>query len=508
MYNYPDPDLMPGEIFPTDLPNSSDPLSSIESDQKHSVTPPSTICHSSPNFPTDHHLAPNLFDGVGMEQPEISTLVAEPPQETSNSLVFRHYDPSNPQTCKTEKRHRDKTEIDQQREDVAVLKMFGGSCLWCIRTKKKCEAVSSCKACISHNRMCYRNISIFMRETSPINIGVPSQEARQILANMNRCAFQSSQQFDAAINIHMHRDFLWTWTVTTLNTTWPNSLDCPIEGLVDMIVGSQALNLIRFQHAHGNQPLVHSALNVAKLFTASQWLVQTGVLAHPAEMAGGQLVLLYVLVRCFHRLLETSADFCNELYYALRKPQPKAKAGLDPTWMAAALYYRVACGMRDLQNNSVVAKIFGPGCQIDGICKAMEKILWDVVPRHGVTDKVAKKKILRDEIPKLQTDTEVNMEFWQNRRPNHLQLIPSLKMEYFLFGEVFLPWDVPQGAATQLAKLQVTLSRSNYNEVMNEFELPEMAKMAKIANIVVEDEITYAGCMTQPHLIDSGNHSF
>jgi hypothetical protein len=473
MYNKcPDPDFLPTHLFPMDLGSSSDPLVSSDSDQQLSVTPSPTTWYSSLGSPTEHHIIQNPFDGVRMEQTQILTRLAKPPQDIPKSLSFMHYDPTNPQTCKTEKRHRDQAELDQQREDVAALKMFGGSCLWCIRTKKKCEAVRSCKPCLSHERVCYRNVSVFLMETSLMNPDLPSQEMRRTLAHLNQCVFQNSQQFVATINLFpRHEDVPWSWTVTKLNTIWPNHSDCPIASLVGMITESQSLNLVPLDLAHGTHPLVHTALNIAKLFTASHWLAQSKVLAQKADMTGGRLVVLHILVHCFYRLFESAVGFCDELYYALRKPQSKAKDGLDPIWVAAALYYRVACGLRDLQSNLVVGRILGPGYQIDGVCEAIERILWAIIPRRGVTDTIAKKKLLSDMVPILKSDKDVIMEYWQNPRPNNLQSRPSNEMEYFLFDEFLEPSDVPEGAALKGSELSMRMPQLNYPESTIQYDI-------------------------------------
>jgi hypothetical protein len=303
---------------------------------------------------------------------------------------------------------------------------------------------------------------------------------------MNYRVFQFSQQFDATINIRPGQgDITWTWVVTKCNTMWPNYSDCPIGTLVDMVVGSQAPSLLRFEHTNGTDPLVQTALKVAKLFTASQWLVQSKVFAQPADMTGGQLVVLYILVICIHRLYESSAGFCEELYYALRKPQPKPKDGLDPTWVATALYYRVACGMRELQSNLVIAKILSPCCQMDEVCKAIERILWDALPRRGITSKSAKKKILRDEIPKLQSNSDSSMEIWQNMRPCSFQLVSPIEMEYFLSEEFPQPYDIPQGATSNCSQLSMTFSQSNYTNGMAQFERND------VAGVLIENMIDY-----------------
>jgi hypothetical protein len=472
---FPDVYHGPTNLLPTDLSPSGGSIVNSPFERRPYVTPSPSSKHSSsvsPTIKTTNRITQISLDGGGVNQRQVSPQLPKLSEGIPIPLSFRHFDPSDPQTCKTEKRHRDQAELDQQKEDVAALKAFGGSCIWCTRTKKKCEPVIPCRPCISHGRICYRSAAQLLREISLENPELPSQEMRWILALLNQSAFLNSQQFNATISVlAAHGATQWTWNVTKLNTIWSSGWDYPIESLVDVIVESQSLNLTPLELAYGTHPLVYAAIKMAKLFAASQWLLQTQVVVQPADTAGGKIALLYILTICFDRLCRSSGPFCKELFYALRKPQSKAKDELDSVWVAVALYYRVTCGMRDLQNNLVVGKFLGSGYHIDRICEAMEKLLWAMIPRRGATNLVTKKNVLRDMIPTLRPDTDIIMELWQDMRPNDLQMIPPRLVEYFLLYEFSELGNLPEGAASNGSGLFMTMSQPENVESLAQIDM-------------------------------------
>lgn len=385
------------------------------------------------NSPSNKDAAQNACNNFIMEHPPAPIPLGQPSPRIKGSDFIRQYDPCDPEASLAEKRCRDKAELDQQKEDAVALKRFGGSCIWCIRAKKKCEAAISCKLCSANKRTCYRDIYTFCTRTSLSSPDLPSEQARRALEYTNHRAFEHFSQVAVAINILPHKQNPpWTWIATKRNTTWPNSLDCPSGSLVHMIVNHIASDLLEFEQTCGTHPLLHIAFDMARVFTASQWLVQTKVAALTTDIIGGRPVMLYLLVLYFRGLFETSVRFSEELYHALRKHQPRDKAQLDPLWVACALYYRVAQGMRDLQTNPLVASIVFLNGSLDAACEAIEEILWTWIPRDGVTDTTEKKRILRDEIPTLQSKTETMMEFWQNVRYYKLELLPSMEIAKFL----------------------------------------------------------------------------
>jgi hypothetical protein len=64
-------------------------------------------------------------------------------------------DPTNPH-CYREKRFRSRNELDQQKEEIRHLKEYGGACLSCYRSKKKCGPSNPCPPCLTNGRECVR----------------------------------------------------------------------------------------------------------------------------------------------------------------------------------------------------------------------------------------------------------------------------------------------------------------------------------------------------------------
>ncbi|KAJ6084113.1 hypothetical protein N7486_010913 [Penicillium sp. IBT 16267x] len=64
-------------------------------------------------------------------------------------------DPTNPHGYR-EKRFRSRMELDKQKEEIRHLKEYGGACLWCYRSKKKCGPSTPCPPCLTNGRKCVR----------------------------------------------------------------------------------------------------------------------------------------------------------------------------------------------------------------------------------------------------------------------------------------------------------------------------------------------------------------
>ena len=64
-------------------------------------------------------------------------------------------DPTNPH-CYREKRFRSRMELDKQKEEIRHLKEYGGACLSCYRSKKKCGPSTPCPPCLTNGRECVR----------------------------------------------------------------------------------------------------------------------------------------------------------------------------------------------------------------------------------------------------------------------------------------------------------------------------------------------------------------
>lgn len=74
-------------------------------------------------------------------------------------------DPTNPHGYR-EKRFRSRMELDKQKEEIRHLKEYGGACLSCYRSKKKCGPSTPCPPCLSNGRECVRRDQTTFQSTS------------------------------------------------------------------------------------------------------------------------------------------------------------------------------------------------------------------------------------------------------------------------------------------------------------------------------------------------------
>jgi hypothetical protein len=342
-------------------------------------------------------------------------------QVRSDSYIF--YDPNNPNKHDPrENIRRTPVELKQQRVDTAALKKVGGTCVWCYRGKKKCDTAKPCGFCRSKNRLCYRNstnleLTGLSKESPSCAYGFPSQEAMNTLQRMANEAFELFNTINAVVNIC--EITAWHWTATRAGIT----LSRPTEShFLDFLAGIGSsvpqVNLVDFENLYRDDQLVQDALNLAHIFMALRGLAQARIRTSWNEIIPGRLILFYILVRCSEKLVNASEDFCTALYDTLcgKGKQAGGKSDklehkLDSTWVAAALYYRVVCGLQDLRNNAVVAKIFG-SCELSLVRQRFKDILRNVSPKSGALRVTTRLQILEDKIPALPSSSEVDIAFW------------------------------------------------------------------------------------------------
>ncbi|KAJ5375006.1 hypothetical protein N7517_007012, partial [Penicillium concentricum] len=333
-----------------------------------------------------------------------------------------------------EKVPRDKAEIQQQKEDTAALKKAGGSCMACYRAKKKCGTTTPCppcisKACISKgNRICFRSWGDLCLLGPPTGnsltiLGFPSQEAKDHLQRMSEEAFKHMNAFNAIVNIRETYGgdcTAWHWTVKRSNITLSSKAECPVDDFLAGVTSALPIvDLVKLNDQYKPNTLVWHALKIAHQFIAIQGLAQARIRTSWLEISTGRLVLFYILVLSFRKLAERSQEFCPVLYVALcgkdkqNKKRPQKEREIDHAWVAAALYYRVVCGLQDLQTNPLIARIFGPSSyHLNGVREKLEYILRNVSPRHGSTNKSSSRAILEDGVPKIPSCPEIDMAFW------------------------------------------------------------------------------------------------
>ncbi|KAJ5597858.1 hypothetical protein N7537_007942 [Penicillium hordei] len=345
---------------------------------------------------------------------------------------FIFWDPADP--AKSDKIHEKilltQAELEQQREDTAALKRAGGSCMVCYRAKKKCGITTPCPPCSSKgNRICFRSWGDLCLIGPPTGnsltiLSFPSQEAKDNLQRMSEEVFNRMNAFKAVVNIretYGGNCTAWHWTVTGSSITLSSKAECPVDDFLTGVTSALPLvDLVKFGDLYKHSELVWTALGMAKLFMAIQGLADARIRTSWFETTPGRLVLFYILILSFRKLAQMSQDFCPGLYIALcgkakqnNKNRSRKENEVDPAWIAAALYYRVVCGLQDLQKNAAVARIFGPFiCYLTGVREKLEDILRHVSPKHGATGKSSCRAILGDVVPSFPSSPDVDMAFW------------------------------------------------------------------------------------------------
>lgn len=140
-----------------------------------------------------------------------------------------------------------------------------------------------------------------------------------------------------------------------------------------------------------------------------------------------KLTIFLILVAGSRNLAEMSEGFCAELCEALRRKdlhdsfnngryRPRVEQPqqpLNPLWVAAALYYRVVCGLLDLEASSPITKIFGSlETQLVDIRGSLWSILKYVAIDNAHNGKGTPKKTLIDQFPMLSFTRHFDLAFW------------------------------------------------------------------------------------------------
>ncbi|KAJ5441042.1 hypothetical protein N7491_003448 [Penicillium cf. griseofulvum] len=398
---------------------------------------------------------------------------ALPPLEELYPDGFVPWDPTDPAKSDNirERIPRNQAEIQQQRKDTAALKKAGGSCMACYRAKKKCGTTTPCPPCSSKgNRICFRSWGDLCLLGPPTGsfltvLGFPSQEAKDNLHRMSEEVFKRTNAFRAVVNIRETYGgacTAWNWTAMKSSITLSSRAECPIDDFLAGITSALPLmDLVKLKDQHKTNTLVWNALEIANLFMAIQGLAQARIRTSWFEITTGRLVSFYILILSFRKLAEMSQEFCPCLYVALcgkdkqnnNKSRLRKESVMDPAWVAAALYYRVVCGLQCLQNNPVVARIFGSsGYHLSGVREKLEDILRSMSPRHGATGKSSSRAIIEDGVPKFPSSSDIDMAFWLGV-PDDPEQMPSVlsrhdspfsppacEMQVFLADHFPRPW--------------------------------------------------------------------
>lgn len=255
----------------------------------------------------------------------------------------------------------------------------------------------------------------------------PSQEALDMLHHLGRGVFQETMAANVGIHIRQRDDDgLETWLMDLNN----DDLDLPktTQHAVDQfftkaITYIQCLQLESLQQSYGNHPLVQTALKMAQSLKTMSCLAGTRIHVNPSEVEAGRLTVFLIFVAGARNLAEMSERFCAELCEALRRKdlhdiysngryRPQVEDPLNPIWVATALYYRVVCGLLDLETGSLVAKIFGSvETHLVGVRNNLWSILKGIAVDHTPNPKAVPKKTLDEQFPLLLSSRHFDMAF-------------------------------------------------------------------------------------------------
>lgn len=503
MMEAPDEGPLPSSVSPpisaSPQISSSSPASGIYprtwsfSSNQTGSTPPHGCVQSAQSSPGTHNsLAPPSQSSSPPGKPFDDSFVA--------------WDPANPRkTDPREKIPRTKAELKQQREDAAALKMVGGTCLCCYRAKKKCSVTSPCVPCASKRkgqRICYRHwedlclIGLPVRNSVAI-VSFPTQEAKDTLQTLCDNAFGWIEEFNAVVNIRKTYGgeySTWHWAVMKSNITLDRT-DCPIDAFLAGVTNAlPEMNLVKFEDLDGTDPLISSTLKIANTFRAAEALAQGKIRTAWSDINPGRLIFFYLLVLSLRNLVNMSEDLCPSLYEAMcgkdkhnsdKKSDSPPRDGnkIDSGWVAAALYYRVLCGLKDLQDNLIVARIFGSSSgHLSAVCDKLEDFLRNVSPKHGASRKSPNLAILEDKIPPFPSSPGVDMAFWLAQDGPEMTAAlsqrdspfssPSDEMRVFLADDFPIPqthnFDAHNGQSSSSQGAVATQGDANNAETMNQ----------------------------------------
>jgi hypothetical protein len=236
-------------------------------------------------------------------------------------------------------------------------------------------------------------------------------EGRLALQEMERIVFSEKTDFELILSICQNNTFGPQALVVAKFDPNLREEETLVDPFIDMAIGClNYAELSELEASYSNNSLVVMALKMAKLFITTRCMATTRMFAQTAHIASGRLVIFLVLIRCVRRLADMSWEFCLGTYQFLCHKvrvgyNPKIDKGLDPIWVATALYQRTACGLNDLRENPVIGKILGRMCNIHIICQVIKSILRDTYSRQKYLVKTKNCEALETEIPELSSSS-------------------------------------------------------------------------------------------------------
>lgn len=339
-----------------------------------------------------------------------------------------------------EKRVRSREDLAKQKQDSHNLKVSGGACVWCYRSKKKCDASSVCHPCRTGKRRCIRDSAqlslLALTMTIPSGAsakprGPPFPETVAALNHVGVAAFQRAEELTAVIYIRQHGVDIqpWAMNLTRADLTLPTTTKTAIDQLLaKAVMCMQCPQLSILENFYGSQSLVQKSLEMAKVFLAISGIARTSVSMHRDDLEVTQLTILLVLVAGSQRLTEISECLSAGLHEALRRKDlpdnysdgQYTNDSLHPLWVAFALYYRVISALLGLEPNSPIAKIFK---SLEPQLEEAHKTAWSVIMSLSPCPQQLKRKpkqVLRRDIPELSSASQFDLSVstsWANESP-------------------------------------------------------------------------------------------
>ncbi|KAJ5925294.1 hypothetical protein N7454_007933 [Penicillium verhagenii] len=306
--------------------------------------------------------------------------------------------------CHREKRTRTQLDIENRKEDIQKLKEFGGACLWCHRSKKKCDPAEVCQPCRSNKRRCIRcssQLRLIGRSKStaqknPLTmLGPPSQEALEALFLLTNKAFSDQQIVKAHLSIQHENKFpSLELSKTHMDPYRPETKSLVNEFIYWAANCVQLTDLENFTEPYSAHSLVITAIRTIKFFMIIRNLVRTEVQLRSSDADLARSTLLLVLIVSLQKLAEVSDGFTSELCEALRQRTTEPtrldkKSGLQgclslgPVFVATDLYFKLVGSLLDLFKIPVIELIFKHvDTHIREVHANLKSILKSIGPTH------------------------------------------------------------------------------------------------------------------------------
>lgn len=293
-----------------------------------------------------------------------------------------------------ERRIRTNSDLEQQKLDSRLLKEFGGACIWCYRSKKKCRPMNPCPPCKSNKRKCIRDHSqLCLSSPVPLNllshddgISHPAvdaffQQAKDIFHRLRREAFQSSPDVKVVVNMRQpdtEMVEIWVAEMPQLLMPPPSATEDLIDSLISKTL--KCVDFAQLDEVEANFPghrLIKSASAMARLFMALQSLSRTKVYVRANDVDPGRMAMFYILTAYTRTLCEMSRDFSEELVDVIRRKDSQDNdTGILSVWIAVGLYYRVLNSLQNFQPRAPIASVLdGIRSRLVDICTNVRSML-------------------------------------------------------------------------------------------------------------------------------------